>query len=161
MTKIILIIILIVSFSFSSCQKEDITSPADASLRFTMENNDPMGGNLTISEASFKVSELRFIGQRNVGEDIDFKRTFDSFVEFDLLNSPDNSIAFNVPIGLYEQFDLRINIVEGSGDFIRFDEEFSDWLEEIEDEREDNSDDDGDDNVDDNVDDDVDDDVDD
>jgi len=155
MLKNMLSLVLLISLAFYSCERNDLNRPADVSLRLAMTDNEVLNGSLILTETKVKISEFRFTGQRNLAEDIDFKRSYGSFLELDLLNAQSGEIFFNVPIGLYELFDIRVDIAQGTGDFARFDEEFETWLQNMEDEREDDGDDDdGDDDGDDGGDDD-------
>lgn len=152
MVKIYILMIMALAMLISSCQKEDYNLPADVMLNFSVSSPEAIGGKLVFNSTVIKVENFRFTGNRILGEDIDFIKQMNPVAEYNLFSESIPVITVNIPRGLYEQFEIQLDIASGAGDYGSINTQIENWLRKIEDD--DDSDDDDDDDGDDDSDDD-------
>lgn len=124
----LLLLIAPIGLIAPACQKEELKEPSEVDLGFQVENEDPSiqgqgqgqgnGSSIelrTKNEGELSIQEVRLIGTRKEGEDVDFSR--EESVELpikDVRNGP--KVRFDLPQGTYEDMKLRFELAkDGKG----------------------------------------------
>jgi len=150
--KQVYLFFLIVAFSLSSCQKDELALPSEVFFEFGMQ---PLEGgddkvlqssqpSLTINSGMLIVDAIEFDGRRNQGDDVYFISNFSEKLVARLNNQETNfNVTFDIPQGIYHRVDVIFHIesdqtpivLEGELTFglqnripVRFEYKFSDQI---------------------------------
>lgn len=116
---------LIVLFLFS-CGKEELKEPTRVDFEFEADpqvgrvaESNGQGGNgnqvheLDVSDGTMYLKEIRVMGKRKEGEDVDFER--EEVIEVPLDGSGKGRTYFDLPQGDYEEISLELTIAKDQG----------------------------------------------
>lgn len=122
---------------FGACRKDKNNLPVDFELKFSINDEDILGGAITIDEIGISLNSIDIRGIREQGDDVFLTRSFPQGKNFILktsLNS--NSEHLDIPEGIYNPllFSLKYKKDEEEKDLI---EDINEWLEDVKDEDED------------------------
>jgi hypothetical protein len=101
---------------FHACEKDPLTLPAEVPVYFIMENelaSNPGKGNpfLEIDSARISITDIRFDGDREQGEDIFFTAGFENNRVFKLNSSVDTpAVTFDIPQGKYKHMKFILEV---------------------------------------------------
>ena len=82
---------------FQSCQKEDYNLPSDVNIEFSVQSGIALQGDLQFKSSGLMIDNFRFLGERNVGDDIDFIKDLDPGTSYDIFSANVPEIFVNIP----------------------------------------------------------------
>lgn len=116
MKRFLYIIIVIFITSFSSCEKDELTLPAEVNFEFSMESHHS-GESATsmygfdIDEGTIVINSIEFDGRRDAGEDYYFTSQFASPLMVEMHTGNTNqTISFDIPQGVYNKIELSFSL---------------------------------------------------
>ena len=122
--KISLIIILVLpTFIFTSCIKDELTLPTEVNFKFGIEpheqeedglkSNYPSTNSVIINNGTLTIDAIEFDGKRNEGKDVFFISNFSEIIIANLESQTTNrSVRFDVPQGIYNQVDITLHLTD-------------------------------------------------
>lgn len=122
MKRFALLFIIAIIGTVTSCEKDDLTLPADVNFEFSMnpympESELKAGQGFTIDEGRLVINSIEFDGQRDEGEDYYFSKKFDTPLEAELHTKELNQdVHFDIPQGIYNSIDISFYLGEGAKD---------------------------------------------
>lgn len=100
----------------SSCEKDELTLPAEVNLAFSMEpyhteTGLKAGGDFEVSQGTIIIQSLEFDGRRDQGEDYFFTKHFDNALQAELHNGNVNQqVSFDIPQGVYNRIEMMFSL---------------------------------------------------
>lgn len=102
-------LILALAGSLSSCEKDELTKPAEVYFQFKLDRESPDNESMVFEEGTMDIQYITFTGDRESGEDISFVSDFGTIVRADLATgNTDPVIKFDVPQGTYSEISLQV-----------------------------------------------------
>ncbi len=109
--KTITFYIIILSFLFVQCKKNELKKPTDVSFKMDINRNVSQQGHLVFTEGNIFIQDFSIEGDRKEGESISFSKSFPEGLNINF--SPMNSIselAFDIPQGDYNELVVAFSI---------------------------------------------------
>lgn len=109
-TRALAVLILALTGSLSSCEKDELTKPAEVYFQFKLDREAPGNESLTFQQGTMDIQAISFTGDRQSGEDITFVSDFGTVVHADLgTGNTDPVIKFDIPQGTYSEISLQVD----------------------------------------------------
>lgn len=103
-------LILPLAGSLSSCEKDELTKPAEVYLQFKLDRESPVNESMIFEAGTMDIQYITFTGDRESGEDINFVSDFGTIVRADLATgNTDPLITFDIPQGTYREISLQVD----------------------------------------------------
>ena len=104
-----LFMFVVIGFLVISCQKDELTRPAEVQVKFKMGRQVQENEHFSFSEGSFQIKSIYLTGDREKGEDISFTSDFGTLIEADLSSGTAMPpIHFDLPQGSYNNIELVV-----------------------------------------------------
>lgn len=122
------ILVILAPGLFFSCEKDELTKPAQVTFHFKLDRISPGNGSITFASGNMDIRSIAFIGDRDNGEDVAFISDFGSIVRADLATgNTDPRIVFDIPQGTYREITLLVNPDDTYPDIV-VKGEYTPWL---------------------------------
>lgn len=103
-------VLVLTAFALFSCEKDELTKPAQVSFRFKLDRVAPAGSDIVFTEGSMDIQSITFTGDRDTGEDVTFMSDFETVVMANLSTGlADPPVTFDIPQGTYKSIRLLID----------------------------------------------------
>lgn len=116
MKNLLIASLVLMIFGLLSCEKDELTLPAEVNFEFSMEPYQTDGtlksmNSFNLNEGTIEINSLEFDGRRSQGEDYYFTKHFDEALHADLHTGKKNQeVTFDIPQGVYNRIDLNLTI---------------------------------------------------
>ena len=128
--KALFLALIFIGLAGVSCQKKELKEPTEVDVGFSVKNEDPSlqdqgqgkGPSIDLETKNIgelSIQEVRVIGRRKEGEDVDFSReeSIDLPIK-EVQNGP--KVRFDLPQGTYENIELRLKLANDGNGAIRY-----------------------------------------
>ena len=117
--KHIRVVFFFVALALSSCEKDELTQPAEVYFEFKLDRQPAPAQALTFQAGTMEIQSIGFIGDRESGDDVGFVSDFGTVVRADLATgNSDPVIKFDIPQGNYTEIRLVVDPEIGTPDLI-------------------------------------------
>lgn len=109
--------------SLTSCEKDELTLPAEVTLDFAMESYHAETGlkannAFDLNQGAVIIQSIEFDGRRDEGEDYFFTKHFDNALQAELHNGNVNQqVSFDVPQGVYKRVEMNLSLGLEEGEY--------------------------------------------
>ena len=116
MNRLLLYSCLLCFLCFVSCEKDELTIPAEVNFEFAMESyhsgtSVKSGQAFDIDEGTIFVNAVEFDGRRDQGEDYFFTSNFETPLHAEMHTGYMNqNVTFDIPQGVYNRIELIFSI---------------------------------------------------
>jgi hypothetical protein len=114
--KTITFYLIILSFLFPQCKKNELKKPTDVSFKMDINRNVSQQGHLVFTEGHILIQDFSVEGDRKEGESISFSKSFPQGLNINF--SPTNNISelvFDIPQGDYDELVVAFSTKYNSG----------------------------------------------
>ncbi|MEA2105949.1 MAG: hypothetical protein U9P82_04430 [Bacteroidota bacterium] len=116
MKNLLFISIFVCFVLLSSCEKDELTLPAEVNLAFSMEpypaeTGLKAGEGFEVNQGTIIIQSLEFDGRRDQGEDYFFTKHFENALQAELHNGTVNQqVSFDIPQGIYNRIEMIFSL---------------------------------------------------